>query len=152
MTYKSVSVTALRYLICLLLLGYDATYWIPEIRSSFGRFHWPKTFLIPCLRFSVLDCCVYTTSSFIIIHVFWIQAIPEQRSCFCSEPQWISLIGDDKSHLHEDQAAVDVYVQFQVIFEQFRSLGSIHSCVRRNGTQTSSATARHGTSNHLARG
>ena len=49
--------------------------------------------------------------------------------------------------LHEDCAAVDVHVQFQHLFEQFYVglLGSVHSAVSRNGIQTSSATARHGT-------
>ena len=44
--------------------------------------------------------------------------------------------------LYADRAAVDVYVQFHFLFEQFHVLGSIHSGVRWNETQTSSATAR----------
>ena len=46
---------------------------------------------------------------------------------------------------------MDVHVQFQLTFEYFNVLGSIHSGVRRNGIQTSSAMARHGTPNHLVR-
>ena len=47
--------------------------------------------------------------------------------------------------MHEDRAAVDVRVQFEPLVEQFHVIGSVHSGVRRNEIQTSSATARHGT-------
>jgi len=53
--------------------------------------------------------------------------------------------------LHDYRAAVDVHVQFQLLFEQFHVLEFIHSSVRRNEIQTSSATARHGGLNHLTR-
>ena len=53
--------------------------------------------------------------------------------------------------LNEDHAAVYVYVQFRLFYEQFHVLGSNHSDVRWTEIQTSSATARHGNPNHLAR-
>ena len=53
--------------------------------------------------------------------------------------------------VNEDHAAVYVYVQFRLLYEQFHVLGSNHSDVRWTEIQTSSATARHGNPNHLAR-
>ena len=67
--------------------------------------------------------------------------------------------------LHEYHVAVDVHVQFQLLFEQFHVLGvrqneiqtrsftylGPFSGVRQNEIQTRSATAHHGTPNHLAR-
>ena len=46
--------------------------------------------------------------------------------------------------LNEDRVVVDIHVQFQLLFEQFHILTSIHSGERRNKIQTSSTTARHG--------
>ena len=43
------------------------------------------------------------------------------------------------------------FMLFQLLFEQFHVLGSIHSGVKWNAIQTSSAMARHGTPNRLAR-
>ena len=77
------------------------------------------------------------------------QDIP--TSCFSSGTQWLLLVCDKEHHLAQDPTAVGVHMQFQLLFEQFLVLGRIHSGVRRNEIQTSSATTRHGTPNHLAR-
>ena len=42
--------------------------------------------------------------------------------------------------LPEDRSALDVRVQFQLLFEEFHLFGSIHNNVRRNEIQTSMAT------------
>ena len=94
------------------------------------------TSLVACLRFSALDGCLYTTLSFITVHRFSMgcsRLIPAQRSYFSSG----TLVTGAAS-------CMDVYVQFQLLFEQFHVLGSIHGGVRRSEIQTSRATARHG--------
>ena len=52
-----------------------------------------------------------------------------------------SFINSVSAILHEDRAAVDVHVQFQLLFEQFHVLVCIHSGVSRDEMQTSSAMA-----------
>ena len=52
--------------------------------------------------------------------------------------------------LREDRAPVNMHVQFQPLFEQLHVLGSIHSGVRQNEIQTSSAKEQRSTPNHLA--
>ena len=58
---------------------------------------------------------------------------------------------DQCAILHEDHAAVDVHVPFQLLFKQFHVLGSIQSGVRWNEMQTNGAITHNGTPNHMAR-
>ena len=117
------------------------------------------TSFIACLRYSALDICLYNSLSFIIVDWFSIGMIfglfpghSSREILFFFFRKSVATFDLTRSAIfHEDRAAVDVHLQFQLLFEQFYILRSIHSGVRRNEIQTSSATARHGTPNHLAR-
>ena len=155
MKSKSVSVTTFQYLLCPPLLSVNSwmRYGMLDTRDSL--YSWvismTQTSLIACPRFPALDGCLYVTLSFIIVHRFSIglrfglfPGLSAQISCLSSGTQCLPLIGD------KDDNRADLHVQFQLLFNQFHALGSIHSGVRRNEIQTSSTTARQVAQNYLA--
>ena len=123
---KSVSVTIFQYLVC------------PPLLS-----------MIAWIRYGMLDTRDSQYSC-----VIW--AVPSHSSTYILFffRKWVAgyLWSVSRSAIfHEDRAVVDVHLQFQLLYEQFHILGSIHNGVKRNEIQTSSATANHGTQYHLAR-
>ena len=115
-----------------------------------SQFSWvisvTQTSLIACLRLSAHDGCLYATLSFINLHRFsiglrsWLlpgHSSTEILFVFSLRTRWLPFIGNKERH----RAVVDVRVQFQLLFDQFHVLGSIHSGARRNEIPISSATA-----------
>ena len=117
-----------------------------------------QTSFIACLRFSALDGCLYATLSFITVHRFSTGLRPglfpghsSRDLVFLQELGGYLCSVTGNAILHEDRAAVDVHVQFQLLYEQFHVLRSIYGSVLRNEIHTNSVTIRQCTPNNLVR-
>ena len=109
-----------------------------------GWVQWPK---VPWL----FDGCLYATLSFTRDHGLPIglsSAVPgpfqRRNLVFLQELSGCLWWVTRSTILQEHHAAVDDHVQFQLLFEQFDALGSMHGGVRWNKIQTSSGIARGG--------
>ena len=109
-------------------------------------------FLVACLKFSALDGCLYATLSFIKVHRF-LTGLRSGLFPGNSSTEILLFFSNSVASFDQWQGTPSCMkiVRFQLLFEQFRVFESNHSGVRWNEIQTSSATARHDTPNHMAR-
>ena len=98
-----------------------------------------QTSLIAGFRLSALVVCMYTTLSFVTVHTVSIGLGCGQFPGHSSGTQWLPL-----------KSVTSCMCMCSFGFSLSNS-GSIHSSVKRNEIQTSTATARHAIPNHLAR-
>ena len=147
MTSKSVSVTTFQYLICPSLSSMTTWMQCSMLDTRDLQYFWlisvTQTALIACLRFSALDGCLYAILSFVIVHMFSI-GLGSRLFLGNSSTEILFCLQELSGYLwsvtmcaimHEDHSAMDMHVQFQLLFEQFHILGSIHGDVRWNEIQ-----------------